>query len=180
MSIDMRTLIWLFPVAFMLHDFEELMLWEPWLAKHGDEVKRRVPAFLAKPVSVIVEKTTTQVSLPICLIFGLTALAAFLAAEYQAYGPFLVASGLFFIHGFMHLGQAVALRRYVPAVITSALITIPYGLVLYGRLMGAGIVTLAGLLVYSLLGAVLMVPFILVMHVVGDYLYARAVRLLIR
>jgi hypothetical protein len=179
MSIDTRTLIWLFPVAFMFHDFEEITFWEPWLNKHGDEVKRRVPGFLAKHVAAIVGKSTTQLTLPIFLIFGLTALSSFLAAEFDQYGLFLAASGLFFIHGFMHLGQAIALRRYVPAVITSALIVIPYGLVLFWRLTSEGIVGLAGLFIYFLLGAVLMVPFILVMHTAGEYLYKKAVSLLV-
>jgi len=29
----LSTLIWLFPIAFILHDFEELMLFEPWFKK---------------------------------------------------------------------------------------------------------------------------------------------------
>jgi hypothetical protein len=179
MSTDTHTLIWLFPVAFMFHDFEEIIFWELWLNKHGDEVKRRLPVFLAKRVSTIVGKSTAQASLPIGLIFSLTVLSSLLATEHQTYGFFLLASGGFFIHGFMHVGQAVALRRYIPAVITSAVIVIPYGLMLYGRLIGEGIVNWAGLFIYFLLGAVLMVPFILVMHAVGDYMYTGAVRLLI-
>jgi hypothetical protein len=177
MSTDIHTLIWLFPVAFMFHDFEEIVLWELWLDKHGDEVKRRLPAFLAKRVNTIVGKSTAQAALPIGLIFSLTAMCSFLATDCQTYGPFLLASGVFFIHGFMHVGQAVALRRYIPAVITSAVIVIPYGLVLYWRLTRVGIVDWAGVFIYFLLGAVLMVPFILVMHAVGDYVYTKVTRL---
>jgi hypothetical protein len=180
MSTDIHTLIWLFPVAFMFHDFEEIIFWELWLDKHGDEVKRRLPAFLAKRVDTIVGKSTAQAAFPISLIFSLTVLSAFLATEYQTYGPFLLASGVFFLHGFMHVGQAVAMRRYIPAVITSVGIVIPYGLVLYSRLISAEIVGWTGLLINFLLGVVLTVPFILVMHAVGDYVYTRAVRLLIR
>ena len=179
MSIDTHTLIWLFPIAFMFHDFEEIIFWELWLNKHGGEVKSRVPAFLAKQVDTIVGKSTAQASVPICLIFSFTVLASFLAAEYQKYGFLLLASGAFFLHGFMHLGQAVALRKYVPAVVTSALIVIPYGLVLYGRLINEGMVDMSGLLIYFLLAAALTVPFILVMHKVGDCLYKKTVKLLI-
>jgi hypothetical protein len=179
MSIDIRTLIWLFPIAFMFHDFEEIIFWEAWLDKYGDEVKRRIPAFLAKQVSPIVEKSTAQASLPIGLIFSLTVLSSFLAVQYEKYGFFLVASGAFFLHGFMHLGQAIALRKYVPAVITSALIVIPYGLILYWRLINEGTVAMSGLLIYFLFAVVLTIPFILVMHKVGDHLYEKIVRLLI-
>lgn len=179
MSIQTQTLLWLFPVAFMFHDFEEIIFWELWLKKHGDEVKRRVPAFLAKSVGTIVEKTTAQASLPICLIFGLTVLSSFLAAEYGKYGFFLLASGAFFLHGFMHLGQAIALRKYVPAVITSAFIVIPYGLILYWRLIQEEIIGMPGLFIYVLCAVVLTIPLILVMHKVGDYLYKQITRFLI-
>lgn len=180
MTISTSTLIWLFPVVFMIHDFEEIMFWERWLKKNGDEVKRRVPAFLRKQVSVIVKKSTAQFLLPVCLIFCLTVLASFLAVEHQSYGFLLLAGGLFFLHGFMHLGQAVFLRRYIPAVITSALLVIPYGLILFGRLLAEGRVSSAGLMAYFLPGVILMIPFILVMRLAGEYLYTRAAEFLIR
>lgn len=79
----------------------------------------------------------------------------------------------------MHLGRTVLLRRYVPAVLTSALIVIPYGVALDLRLIQAGPVDLPGLLIYALLAVILTIPFILVMHWVGDALYRVTVRLLI-
>jgi hypothetical protein len=179
MSIDTHTLIWLFPISFMFHDFEEIIFWELWMNKNGGEIKSRVPAFLAKQVDAFVGKSTAQISLVVCLIFSLTVLAAFLATVYGTYSFFLLISGMFFVHGFGHIGQSIVLRRYVPGVITSALIVIPYGLILYWKLIGEGIVDLLGLSIYFLLGAVLMVPFILVMHKIGDYLYTKAVRLLL-
>ena len=96
MSITTQTLLWLFPIAFMFHDFEEILFWESWLHKNGDEIKRRIPALMAKPVGVIVEKSTTQAALPICLIFSLTVLSTFVATEYHNYELFLLASGVFF------------------------------------------------------------------------------------
>jgi hypothetical protein len=183
MSIDTRTLIWLFPIAFMFHDFEEIILGEPWLRKNAGEIRERIekgaPAFLAKQIEAILDKSTTELAFPIRLIFGLTFISSFLAVEYEAFGFFLLASGAFFLHGFMHLGQAIVLRRYVPAIISSALIAIPYGLVLYWRLIEEGIVDTPRLLIYFLFAAVLVVPFMLVMHIAGGYLYEKTVKLLI-
>jgi heme/copper-type cytochrome/quinol oxidase subunit 4 len=183
MSIDTHTLIWLFPIAFMFHDFEEIILFEPWLRKNAGEIevriKNRVPAFLVKQIGAILDKSATEFAFPVSLIFGLTFISSFLAVEYEEYGFFLLASGAFFLHGFMHLGQAIALRRYVPAIISSVLIVIPYGLVLYWRLIKEGMVDMSGLLIYFLLAVALTIPFILVMHKVGDYLYKKTVRLLI-
>ena len=180
MNIDTHTLLWLFPIAFMFHDFEEILFWELWLKKHGEEVKRRLPAFLAKRASPILEKSTAEASFSIFLIFSCTVLAAFLAAERQSYSFFLLASGAFFLHGFMHIGQAIALRKYVPAVITSALVVIPYGLILYWSLIRAGLIGIPKLLMYFLIAIALTIPFILVMHKVGALIYKQAVKLLIQ
>jgi hypothetical protein len=183
MSIDTRTLIWLFPIVFMCHDFEELILGEPWLRKNADDIKarlqNRVPAFLIQQIGAVLNKTTTELTFPVSLIFGLTCLSSFLALEYGAYGFFLLASGSFFLHGFMHIGQAILLRRYIPAVISSVVVVIPYGLILYANLIKEGTVDVSGLPLYFLLAIVLTIPFILVMHVVGDFMYKKMVRLLI-
>lgn len=181
MPLDNETLIWLFPIAFMFHDFEEIILGEPWLVKNAGRfmpgIRKRVPAFVSKQIGAVMEKSTSELSLPISLIFGLTFLSSFLAIKFEIYGPFLLASGIFTLHGFMHVGQAVLLRSYVPAVISSMAIAIPYGLILYPRLIDAGIVDLPGLLVYFLFAVLLAVPFILVMHKVGEILYPIIVRL---
>jgi len=183
MFIDTTTLIWLFPIAFMFHDFEELILFEPWLKKNADDIearlKPRVPAFVARQIRTILDKSTTEFAIPVSLIFAMTGLAAFLATEYGQYGFFLLASGSFFLHGFMHLGQAVILRRYVPAVITSVLIVIPYGLILFRRLLEEGTINGSSLLVNFVLAVALTIPFILVMHVVGDIVYKKAIKLLV-
>lgn len=167
--METNTWLWLFPVAFMLHDFEELIGFEPWLARHGDEVRARLPGFLRARAGAVLSKTTTQFAVSIGLIFILVALATFLAVEAGIVQPFVVAAALFFVHGFMHLGQAIVMRGYVPAVITSALVVVPYGLVLFSRLLREGLVDWPGLIVSVAVGAVLMIPSILVMHAVGDW-----------
>ena len=184
MSIETTTLIWLFPIVFMFHDFEEIILGEKWLRKNGrdilDRIKPRIPAFLSKVIRAVMEKSTAELAFTVSLIFCLTFISAYLAAVYKLYAFFLLASGSFFLHGFMHIGQAIGLRRYVPAVISSALIVIPYGLILFGRLIEAGIVDRRELVVYFLFAIVLTIPLILVMHRVGDYLYKRMTDLLIQ
>jgi len=183
MSIDTRTLIWLFPIAFMAHEFEEIILGEPWLRKNGGEVmgkiKNRLPIFLARQIAAVFDKSTAELAFTISLIFALTFISTYLAAQYGRYTFFLLASGTFFLHGFMHLGQAIVLRRYVPAVISSALVVIPYGSILFWRLIAEGLVSMPGLVMIFVLAVALTIPFILVMHFVGDYLYKKVVGMLI-
>ncbi len=52
----------------MLHDFEELIGFEPWLKRHGSEVKSRLegrlPVFVIKQIDTILGKTTTEFAAP--------------------------------------------------------------------------------------------------------------------
>ncbi len=183
MIIDVNILIWLFPFAFMLHDFEELILFEPWLKKNESiiigRVKNKVPAFFEKQFNSVLGKTTPQFAFPICLIFILTFISSLLAAGFGKYAFFLLASSLFFLHGFLHVGQAILLQRYIPALITSVLIVIPYGLVLFWRLIVTGIVTFPELVVYFLVSIGLGVPFIIGTHMAGEYAYKKVIDILV-
>ena len=179
MTIDTHTLIWMFPVVFMLHDFEEIILGELWTTQHAEDVRRRFPAALRGRVDGILGKSTAQLALPIAIIFCFIAASAFVATELDRYGLFIFWSTAIFAHAFIHIGQAVLLRSYVPAVITSAGIVLPYGLVLFSRLMHEGILDLRSLLLYMILGAVLFLPFLLVIHRLGDVLFERVVKCLV-
>ena len=168
MPLSTPTLLWLFPIAFMLHDFEELIGFEPWLKRHGSEVKSRLegrlPVFVMKQVNVILSKTTAEFAVPVLLIFLLTVISTFLAVEYHSYGFFLAASACFVLHGLIHIGQAIALRRYVPALGTSLLIVLPYGALLYERMFSEGIARWPGILLFALAGLIAILPLILAMH----------------
>ena len=62
------------------------------------------------------------------------------------------------------------MRRYVPALATSLLVVLPYGALLYPRLVAEGIVTWPGLLLYGLIGILTILPIILGMHWLGEKL----------
>ncbi len=181
MSIDVKALMWLFPVAFVLHDLEELVLFEPWLKKNAEDIREKIrgkaPAFVERQIEGILGKTTGQFAVPMGLILLLVCLATVLAAGFGLMSLFLLAGSLFFLHGFMHIGQAVLLRRYVPALVTSIVVVLPYGIVLFWRLVGEGMVSVPILLLYFGVSLVLTVPFILGMHAVGEKLVGLVVKL---
>ena len=184
MPVDTTTLIWLFPIAFMVHDFEELILSDAWLGKNASQMKvlirARFPAAAAGRMCAVMDKSAAELAVPVSLIFLTTCVATFGAAVYRQYGFFVLASELFFLHAFMHIGQAIALRRYVPAVLTSILIIVPYGLILFPHLIAERIVDAPTLLIDEGISVVVAMPFILVMHEIGSFLYRRLTGLLIR
>jgi len=62
MVFDTFFLIRLFPLAFILHDLEELLFFEPWLKKNAglilERVGHRFPVFLVKQLETVLHKTT--------------------------------------------------------------------------------------------------------------------------
>ena len=43
----LKMIIWLFPIAFMLHDFEEILFLEDWLEGHGRDLRQVLPGWAA-------------------------------------------------------------------------------------------------------------------------------------
>lgn len=184
MPDNLLPLIWFFPIAFILHDFEELILFEPWLKRHAPLIRalveKRAPRFVQQQIGVILEKTSPQFAVPIGLIFLLTVLVTFLLTSFSIAAPFYLASSLYFLHGFLHIGQALVLRRYIPALLTSIVVVLPYGALLFWNVLAARLLTIPELLSYFGFAALLAAPFILVMHVLGDAVYKVVIKLALR
>ena len=46
--IDIQTLIWLFPILFIFHDFEEIIMMEKWLNKYSNVIYEKLPQKIAE------------------------------------------------------------------------------------------------------------------------------------
>lgn len=115
--VSVETMIWLFPVVFIIHDFEEIIMMPTWLAHNSEQLRRRFPRLATVldryPVS------SPGFSLSVLLMFMPVALVAFLGADFQMYNLWAGAVLVFGLHFVAHCGQFVAFRGYVPAIITS-------------------------------------------------------------
>jgi hypothetical protein len=168
-AISITSLIWLFLAAFMLHDFEEIIRIEPWFRKHADDVLTRIPAALHKDFINLSRMTSSQFAVAVCLEFILFIPVTYLAAERGFYLPFIGFNVMLFIHVFMHVGQAIYVRRVVPGVVTAVLITLPYSLYLFYRLLDANLIDPMDL-VYGAPFGLLLVPIVLAGHRLGELL----------
>jgi Protein of unknown function with HXXEE motif len=149
-GFDSRTTgwLWLGPLAFLVHDMEEIATVEMWLRQHWSEL----PGF-AQPLAGI---TTGQFAAVVAGLFIGYLLAAWHGARAVRNGrvplPFLIITGVFVANGLTHLLQALYFRGYVPGAVTAALVNVPYGLVLLRVLPGRGIASRAMLGWMILLG----------------------------
>jgi len=158
-------IMWLLPVAFVIHDAEEFVTWKAWLAEHGATVAQWLQrSFGADPVAGLQAMSDAAVLRAMCVIFALlfVATAAFSAWPRPATRLiYLVVLGGFFLHGFVHLAQAIAVGGYTPGVVTALLVVIPCSILIY-RGMSAREPMPARLIIgTAAIGALLILPAIL-------------------
>ena len=160
----LSTWIWLAPVAFLVHDAEEVVTMAPWLRVHASE--------LPQPVRPLAAAVTTQgMAWSVALLLAALLLVTWRGARSAAAGrrswPFLVAAGALAGNALTHVGQAAYFRGYAPGVLTAVLVSGPYCVLLAGALRRAGLATGREVTVLLVLGIVVQLPIALAALAVG-------------
>lgn len=132
------TLIWLFPIVFMLHDFEEIILMRAWAARLGEADLLRIPARLRSEVEAAGKRSTARFAAEVAFLFLVISLSTLLAAEAGWLIPFEVLAVGFTAHALLHLVSSLRLRRFTPGVVTALVLALPYGGLLIRRLLVEG------------------------------------------
>lgn len=165
-DLTTQTLVWLFIVAFVLHDLEEIIWVEPWIKKNRDKVFTKLPTLIKRRVEKIFNITSSQFAVAVLLEFIIFIPFTFIAAEHGNYFFFLAFNTLFFLHVFTHVGQTIYMRMYTPGVVSSVLIVLPYTLFLFNRLINEELVTWNEIL-WSIPVGVIWLPIVLLGHELG-------------
>ena len=116
----MEQYIWLFPILFVFHDFEEIIGCKLWVTKNGAAITLRFPkiAFIFNNFSTEGFALAVAEELVLILIIcGLT-FTGIRVFNLLWLGTFIA----FTLHMVVHIGQAIVLRKYIPAVATSILL----------------------------------------------------------
>lgn len=169
---DLQTLIWLFPILFIFHDFEEIILAEKWLQMNSSRIQKKLPKKMADNIIDQLSMSTAQFSVAVLVVFLFVSSSTILANQYLSELPFgnlayfLVVTLVFFLHAFAHIGQSIFLRTYTPGAFTSLVLLIPYGFILYRALLMDGIISWK--LIFICLPFVLLaIPILLLAHKIG-------------
>lgn len=80
--LNVQTLIWLFPIIFIIHDFEEIILIEKWLHHNCHKLYERLPPKIANKVVKQFSMTTAQFAVAVLFIFLFVSLSTILANQY--------------------------------------------------------------------------------------------------
>ena len=145
--LNVQTLIWLFPIAFVLHDLEEIIMVERWMDKNRHVIYDKLPKKIADKVIKQFSMSTAQFSVAVFVIFIFVSSSTYMASQYINDGPlgniyfFTIMLLIFFIHVFTHIGQSIILRSITPGVITSIVIIFPYSIIMFNSLFKNQMIT---------------------------------------
>ena len=159
-QLNLNLVIWIFPLAFLIHDLEEIFTME----RFTRENRERFPKFLRNIAAI----NTTQFTIAVGVLFAITLLASYLATGQQRQVDiFITALALFLVHVFWHIATPIIFRKYTPGLITALLIVMPYSLYAFHRLFGANWIGSDSLSTAILIGVLLFGPLILAVRQIG-------------
>jgi Protein of unknown function with HXXEE motif len=156
--------IWLLPIAFAIHDGEEVLTMPAWIAAHGPDLERvarlgTLPRRAIEHLPDTTEKVLVAASFELLVLIAATALATRYPRRAWAMSLYAALLGIFVAHSVTHaLLSVVVFPGYTPGVV-SALIVIPLaGLIIYRRLISTGLLTVRRAVTATIVGAILFVP----------------------
>jgi hypothetical protein len=147
---DYITIIWLLPIVFMIHDFEEIIFFKSWINKNKDALTEKFPK-MSKLFHHFDNLSTPAFALAVAEEFVLLSLITLISVFFDNYVLWLAAFMAFFIHLLMHLGQGIILKRYIPAIWTTFFALIYCVCALY-IIMTNGIFQISEMILWTIIG----------------------------
>jgi len=114
-------IIWLLPIVFMIHDFEEIIFFKPWINKNKDYLTKKFPKISKRFLPRMENLSTSAFTLAVAEEFLLLSLITVGSVLFDNYLLWLATFMGFFVHLLVHLGQWIILKRYIPAICTTFL-----------------------------------------------------------
>ncbi|MDO5104995.1 HXXEE domain-containing protein [Capnocytophaga sp.] len=154
---ELQLLMALLPVVFMIHDFEEIVMFEAWLSKNRNKLKQRFPkfeAFLTR--NGLFAYSTADFAVAVAHEFVLLSVVCYGAMMTENYGWWFAAFMAFFIHLLVYIGQWVAYGAYIPMIITT-LLSIPYCGYTFFVFLKADLLSVTQVWWWTIIGLALMV-----------------------
>ncbi len=150
----MRILMAALPLVFMIHDFEEIIMFRLWLDKNHAELKQRFPKFerfLSQ--RQVFDLSTSAFAVAVFHEFILIATITVISLINNFYHLWFGAFAVYTLHLFVHIVQWLIYRKYVPVIITS-LLTLPYCVYAFFVFVGTINTTPLTMLLWMIIGII--------------------------
>jgi hypothetical protein len=133
--LKLRTLIWLGPIVFLIHDLEEVFTVENWVKGHQSTLSK---IEFVNTILKSVGYTTSEFALTVAFIFFMYVLISHFASKnITGWGMicFMATILIMFVNVFTHLAQTILLGIYTPGVITALVVVLPFTILVFRTLM---------------------------------------------
>lgn len=150
------------PLLFVFHDFEEIIGMRAWTARNAADICQRFPRF-----AFIFKSTTTTEGFALAVAEEFVLLLIICGVTFTGIRVFnLLWLGTFIafsLHLVVHIGQAVVIRKYIPALATSILV-LPVSIWLIADCIGLFKAEILEIVIYSLVATVAVVANLFLAH----------------
>ena len=136
-------IIMLFLLVFMIHEYEEIIMFRRWIDRNREELRERFPkieSFFTR--HGLFDYSTSTFAVGTGHEFILVSVVSFCS----------VWTGQF--HLLMHIVQWIVYRKYVPVIITS-LLTLPYCIYSFAEFLKVTVLSFPQLVLWAVIGIVL-------------------------
>lgn len=123
---SINSIVWMLPILFMFHDFEEIILAEAWHKRYKDEIDACWPKRQPFGLDYIRFFPTPTISWGVYIEFILYSLISILTAITQNYFIwFTFFFGVTLHLVLLHIPVCIRFRHYVPGIITAMVALVP-------------------------------------------------------
>ncbi len=161
---SMHFLVWLLPVIFMIHDFEEIIMVEAWGERYKAKIERVWPKRKPFGLGQFHTQATAVFSIAVYVEFILFSVIAFLSVLFDSYLIWMVVFlGLTIHYVIPHLIFPIIFKGYVPGQITGLIVILPSIYIAYyaNSILGYSPLTMA---ISGLVGIVFMMLLVPALH----------------
>ena len=164
---EFQVIVWLLPIVFMVHDFEEIIFFKSWITKNSPYLKKRFPSLAKRLLPRIEALSVPAFTVAVFEEFVLLSIITFTAFYFDYYSIWLAVFMAFFIHLLIHIIQWIVLKRYIPSIIT-AILALPYCIWGFIIVLRSHLFTASVIILLSLAGVLFMILNLLFAHILAE------------
>ncbi|MGP1466186.1 MAG: HXXEE domain-containing protein [Porphyromonadaceae bacterium] len=147
----------LLPFVFMIHEYEEIIMFRHWIDRNREELRKRFPkieSFFTR--RGLFNYSTSTFAIGTVHEFILISVVSFCSVWTVEYQWWFAALTGYSVHLLIHILQWIVYRKYVPVIITSFL-TLPYCIYAFTEFSKITVLSFAQMVLWATIGIVLTV-----------------------
>lgn len=149
-SVKFISVIWLLPIVFMIHDFEEIIFMEWWIKKEMITLEKKYPQILKVYDGLNTASFTFAVAEEFIVLVMITMFAILFNWYYLWFGVLVG----FVIHLILHVFQWIIYKKYVPVIITT-IPSIMYSIYAIYFIMNSIVLNITLLIIWAVVGSII-------------------------